>query len=1069
MAEKDVRIKISLVDKELKAALKDVQRSNENTKKSVSSLNLDLKKTGDTLSSIRKKASIAFAGITGGILAFGNAFGKFEKTLTNVFTLLDDDTLKKYSKELENASKTAIRDFGFSIEDTNKALFNAVSSGVSAGKANQFLQETAKLAIGGVTSLSAAVKGTTAVMNAYGVGTEETQKITSAFFTAQKFGSTDVELLTSSIGKVAPIAKQAGIGYQELLAATAQLTLGGISTEESTTALASAIAGLIKPSEQARKVLEEFQVPIGATNIQSAGFTETLRALAVAADKDSDALAEMIPNINALKAIASLGNKELDNMDKILKEINIDFGEGSSSSKAFEKNIETFSGSMAQFRGTLTVASIELGEALVPAILNVKNVIQSAVTWFSSLDKEAKQATATFILTAAGVSGILAVFGLFAGQILNLIVILPKLRIALGAIGLFFAANPIGAAIGVIAVSVAALSAAIKTDLFGIGAAFDKFTEFLSKPLNIASWFQGQAEEIKNTNKSIVDNNAATYGQIRVDLGEHGTLLEQENMSIQDKLLNVLKNTGVASEKETKASVDKQLTQFSLLSSGIEENKEKITATFASQFEEYNRILQANGDATTKFKDDEIKKFQELNAAIESGFKFSQNPFSSLSEFLSQEVNKAGSLLSQLRASLSDSLGPFGGFLGGAVSGGVTSLLVGGLTSVFAPFFGGFTKNIKTVGEFAEESFSKLVRNTNKKLEDIGRERTTLEKQIDILQELKDSIGLTGAINSDFAGILGVSAGTTVGNATSEILQRIESSNKAASDALSAELQRLRDVSGTQELLKAQVNNNSSIEQSRDLVNQLVSVARVISSVGLQKVEVALDTKVPDSIIAISDEISRLGLDVGQTTSSLRDAISNQSTILDRTLVGPFGGTAGIETTGGAFASLGEIFGELNIGAGEEARRRFEGELIGTQQQIAALLLQTSNTSDFTLDSALDALKIQERIRDLQQELNQSIPSFDVGSFNVPKDTLAQVHEGEMIIPESLAQGIRSGSFNMSSPSSGKQMTVTVTNDNKININGTDRTGEEIFNQIRPFLAAQNVKNELGEFTEIFQ
>jgi hypothetical protein len=37
------------------------------------------------------------------------------------------------------------------------------------------------------------------------------------------------------------------------------------------------------------------------------------------------------------------------------------------------------------------------------------------------------------------------------------------------------------------------------------------------------------------------------------------------------------------------------------------------------------------------------------------------------------------------------------------------------------------------------------------------------------------------------------------------------------------------------------------------------------------------------------------------------------------------------------------------------------------------------------------------------------LPSFDVGSYNLPKDMIAQVHKGEMIIPAAQAQQIRSG------------------------------------------------------------
>ena len=41
------------------------------------------------------------------------------------------------------------------------------------------------------------------------------------------------------------------------------------------------------------------------------------------------------------------------------------------------------------------------------------------------------------------------------------------------------------------------------------------------------------------------------------------------------------------------------------------------------------------------------------------------------------------------------------------------------------------------------------------------------------------------------------------------------------------------------------------------------------------------------------------------------------------------------------------------------------------------------------------------------------VPSFDVGTPRVPRDMLAQIHEGEMIIPKSFAQGMRDGDVPM--------------------------------------------------------
>ena len=62
-------------------------------------------------------------------------------------------------------------------------------------------------------------------------------------------------------------------------------------------------------------------------------------------------------------------------------------------------------------------------------------------------------------------------------------------------------------------------------------------------------------------------------------------------------------------------------------------------------------------------------------------------------------------------------------------------------------------------------------------------------------------------------------------------------------------------------------------------------------------------------------------------------------------------------------------------------------------------------------------------------------PSFDVGSFDVPSDTLAQVHQGEIIVPKKFADSVREGDAVISvgdrSGGVGKMTNLTVNIDGK--------------------------------------
>ena len=182
---------------------------------------------------------------------------EFDKGVRNVLTLLSDADRLEFGKVLEEGALQIVRDYGLEVQDVNKALFDAISAGIPAADAIDFLNETTRLAIGGVTDLGTAVDGTTSILNAYGLQMSETEKVTSAFFSAQKFGKTTVAELSQEVGRVAPIAKQARVSYQELLSTFAILTKQGIQTTEATTAIKAAITALIKPAAQVIDKVDE--------------------------------------------------------------------------------------------------------------------------------------------------------------------------------------------------------------------------------------------------------------------------------------------------------------------------------------------------------------------------------------------------------------------------------------------------------------------------------------------------------------------------------------------------------------------------------------------------------------------------------------------------------------------------------------------------------------------------------------------------------------------------------------------------------------------------------------------
>jgi|GEM_PF-6873007 len=87
--------------------------------------------------------------------------------------------------------------------------------------------------------------------------------------------------------------------------------------------------------------------------------------------------------------------------------------------------------------------------------------------------------------------------------------------------------------------------------------------------------------------------------------------------------------------------------------------------------------------------------------------------------------------------------------------------------------------------------------------------------------------------------------------------------------------------------------------------------------------------------------------------------------------------------------------------------------------------------------------------------------SFDVGTPEVPQDMLAQIHEGEIIVPKNFADGIRGGDLALTGGSS-TQGTTATSNEIHIHISGNSFYGtpQDIVNQIEKLLITK--KNLIG-------
>ena len=291
--------------------------------------------------------SAAISGVSRMLRAAKEASEEFESSFVTVLTLLDKAQIKEFGGMLEKGADQIIKQFGLEAEDVNKALFDAISAGVGAGEAIEFLTAAAKLAVGGNAQLSDVVLGTTKIMNAYNLEASDATKISQALFAAQKVGQTTVGELSASVGTATGIAQQAGISYDELLATFAVLTKRLKNTDETATAITATITALINPGKEAADVFKSVGIESGIAALRQNGLFETLVQIVGASEENVDVLTELIPNIRALKGVGALTAEALLEYDETMKLINDDTGAAVLLQDAYNMQMDTHAKTMA--------------------------------------------------------------------------------------------------------------------------------------------------------------------------------------------------------------------------------------------------------------------------------------------------------------------------------------------------------------------------------------------------------------------------------------------------------------------------------------------------------------------------------------------------------------------------------------------------------------------------------------------------------------------------------------------------------------------------------------------------
>lgn len=394
--------------KTMETRMEEAARASQQAARDAEPLSMRMRELGQELMQVGAQMSIGLSAPLAALQGFAaKASMEFETAMANVWTIADmsKSELQGFADELE-AMSTRVPQSAKQLAD---GLYDAISAGIrEPAQALEVVETAAKAAMAGMSDTATAVDALTTVLNSYGMAASEAGAITDVMFRTVDLGKITFGELANNLGQVVSTAAAANVPFEQIAAAFATLTRGGINAAEASTALNQAILAIINPSEQASQYAAQLGIEFNATALQSKGLVAVLDEVERATGGNIEAITTLFPNVRSLKGVLSVTRNEMQDYTGDLAAMANATG---ATERAFEKQMQTTNAQMQLFKNEIANLGRAFGAELLPMLNSAIERIKPLIQAFIELPREAKQATVVFATVTAAIGPLMAAVG----------------------------------------------------------------------------------------------------------------------------------------------------------------------------------------------------------------------------------------------------------------------------------------------------------------------------------------------------------------------------------------------------------------------------------------------------------------------------------------------------------------------------------------------------------------------------------------------------------------------------------------------------------------------------------
>jgi len=354
---------------ESSVATKEFQASQATAARSTSGLTSGMGKLGAA-------ATIAYAAAATGAVLFAKQSVESAAAYNRAFTQIDalTNATTEQIGVMNDTVMNLAKETAQSPVELAHAMYFLASAGLDVSQQMTAIDAVARGMAIGLGDAGDLARITANALNVFGDNGLQAADVMDVLTAAIREGTAEPNEFADALGRVLPIADQAGISFAEVAASLATMSNAGLDVNEGVTALRAILQSLVAPTAQTEAAFAKVGVTVDQVvdSMGEQGLISTLRMLSDAAKENTDSTGEynqtmrhIIPNIRGLAGALNLTHQQAMKVDEIFRQVAASTGDAA---EAFRTTAQSDAFRIQKALNDISIAGQQLASAVLPAV-----------------------------------------------------------------------------------------------------------------------------------------------------------------------------------------------------------------------------------------------------------------------------------------------------------------------------------------------------------------------------------------------------------------------------------------------------------------------------------------------------------------------------------------------------------------------------------------------------------------------------------------------------------------------------------------------------------------------------